>query len=92
MRLFNQFLRRNIGHGAVQRLVDACKRVKQDIVRDHETVLRCLRLLLTYPTIKTQRPRQEMGSAFSFQAASKPDFPLSKTLAYAWRAAKIFLA
>jgi hypothetical protein len=30
----------------VQRLVDACKRVKQDIVRDHEGVLRSLRLLL----------------------------------------------
>jgi hypothetical protein len=34
MRLFNQFLRRNVAQRAVQRLVDACKRVKQDIVRE----------------------------------------------------------
>src|ERR1700754_1008015 len=44
MRLFNQFLRRSVAQRAVQRLVDACKRVKQDIVRDHEGVLqiRCM--------------------------------------------------
>ena len=46
MRLFNQFLLRNVAQRAVQRLVDACKRVKQDIVRDHEGALRNLRLLL----------------------------------------------
>ena len=51
MRLSNQFLRRNVAERAVQRLVDAGKRVKQDIVRDQEGVLRSLRLLLTSPTI-----------------------------------------
>ena len=45
MRLFNQFLRRSVAQRAVQRLVNAGKRVKQDIVRDHEGVLRSLRLL-----------------------------------------------
>src|SRR5262245_12150338 len=45
MRLFNQFLWRNVAQRAVQRLVDACKHVNQDIVRDHEGALRNLRLL-----------------------------------------------
>src|ERR1044071_7113777 len=40
MRLFSQFLRRNVAQRAVQRLLDACKRVTQDIVRDHEGLLR----------------------------------------------------
>ncbi len=58
MRLFNQFLGRNVAERAVQRLVDPCKRVKQNIVRDHETVLPSLRLLLTCSTVNSQRSRK----------------------------------
>src|SRR5438094_6373845 len=62
MRLFNQFLWRNVAQRAVQRLVYACERVKQDIVRDHEGVLRSLRLLLTCPTVKIQRSGKGLPS------------------------------
>jgi hypothetical protein len=55
MGLFNQFLRRNVAQRAMQRLVDTRKRVKQDIVRDHKSVLRSLRLLLSCRTNKIQR-------------------------------------
>src|SRR5262249_37826537 len=48
MRLFNQFLRRNVAQRAVQRIMDACKRVHQDIVRDHEGILASLCLLLSW--------------------------------------------
>src|SRR5262245_65399694 len=53
MRLFNQFLWRNVAQRAVQRLVDACKRVNQDIVRDHEGILRSLRLLQIESEVQT---------------------------------------
>src|ERR1044071_1721170 len=52
MRLCHQFFGRNIAQGAVQRLMDARKRVEQDIVRNHEDALRSLRLLLTGPAVK----------------------------------------
>src|SRR5262249_1768789 len=56
MRLFNQFLRRNVSQRAVQRLVDACKRVKQNIVRDHEAALRSLGLLNRENPFKMFKP------------------------------------
>src|SRR4030095_4292589 len=62
MRLFNQFLRSNVAQRAVQRLVDACKRVKQDIVRDHEGVLRSLRLLQIESEVQNVQVVQSLRS------------------------------
>src|SRR5262245_28569145 len=63
MRLFNQFLWRNVAQRAVQRLVDACERVNQDIVRDHEGALRSLRLLQIESEVQTVQVVQFVGSS-----------------------------
>src|SRR4030095_5602572 len=57
MGLFKKLLRCNVAQRALQRLVDAAKRVKQNIVRDHEGVLQIPDIRIAYYRGGSNGPR-----------------------------------